>query len=280
MNKKIKKQVKWEGPCGSISPTNNRDLLNLFDNDILLKYFSDKQSSDDLKKVKVITEKSLKYLRKIFKSYDLTSAYHNFDHNYTTTVTSFRAFIGALKINESITVNDLKLLLLASLFHDTGYLLNSSFKSKSNVVTHIVRSLIFMESFVKKLDWDNRDVNDLLILGQFTDYSKWKKDRLKIINHDCKINTVLAKIIVGADFMQVVDRNYFDNLDILNEFLKITQGIEEKKGQKKFYNLSSDVTQWIWEYLDAFYEGKDKDPYRKGWKHFKSGMTKRFGIDI
>lgn len=281
--------VKWNGPDGSINSSNNDNFLELFDNSALKKYCADNDSvtQKDLAEVCLTVQEALKYLREIFGAYDLVSSYHNFAHNYVTSITAFRAFIGALKLQEKLVLDDLKNLIIVSLFHDTGYLQKSDFKGKANVVTHIVRSLNFMDNFVRGLKWKQEEVESMLRLGGFTNYSEWDKNKNKInknvlsADESLKLpgnEIILARLLVGADFMQVVDINYFENLQTLTEFLKSKNSTNDNEGQKSFFDLSCEITQWIWKYLDAFYDGRKKNPYRNGWEIYERGMEEKFNV--
>lgn len=267
MKKQRKFNVKWVGPDGSIDQTNNDDLLRLLDHELIIKEFDKEQ----VEKIKKSIKKALKYLRELFRTYELVSPYHNVGHNFVTAVTALKALIGGIKKGDKFEKNDLEILLVAALFHDTGYLRKSKNHKKTNVFNHSIKSLDFVRTFMEKvLSWDGGNIPKVYELQRFTIYSGWEKNRKNLKKNK------LGQILVGADFLQVVDKNYFKNLKVLSELIHSKSIDSDKVGQRKFYDLAEDVVNQIWPYLDSFYDGDKQNPYRKGWDNFEKTMKKYY----
>lgn len=269
MVNKRKVNVKWIGPDGNIDQNKNTFLLRLLGNKVLKK----KYSSNNINEVKEIASQALRYLRKLFKEHELTSPYHNFGHNYVTAVTSIRGFIGALRSKKNLSYRDLRIILVTSLFHDTGYLkdINSKKEKEINVYNHSKNSTDLIQFFTKGiLKWDKRDLSTIIDLYKYPNYVNWNKNKSKVEKD------ILAKILVGADFMQVVDKNYFKNLKVLKELIRAKSIKKDKAGQRKFFELSREVTDLIGVFIDTFYGSKEKNPYRKGWIRYEKTMKRNY----
>ncbi|MFC1780120.1 HD domain-containing protein [Patescibacteria group bacterium] len=268
MTGKREKQVIWTGPQGKINWLKNDELLRILKHEILRETYDRKS----LKETHILFEKALQHLRKLYRTYNLISTYHSFSHNYVTAITAMKGFVGALKLGKKLTIFDLKVLIIVALFHDTGYLRKSKYQEKTDVVSHSKKSSEFSKRFLESIDWNNNQIRQALELHKFTDYSKWKQNEDKIYEN------VLAQLLVGADFMQVVDYNYYKNLKVLNEFLYERDGKVSKVGQQKFYHLVCRITLWVWSYLDSFFKGIRKNPYRAGWKKYRKDFEDAFGL--
>lgn len=255
--------VKWKGPDGQVRQNSNRDLLDLLLHKELRKHYS----KEDLRMLRKSIWKSLRYVRKLFKTHNLASPYHNFGHNYVTTITALRAVIGVQRRGEKLGILDIAVLLIAALFHDTGYLRGSKFSRKEDVISHSQKSRMNSSKFLHELKWTDSDIARVLDLLKFTNYGKWEFNKKKVAAD------LLAQILVGADLMQVVDANYFMNLIVLHEML---YGGKEKMtvaGQKKFFDFTKEATSRIWKHLDKFYRGKEENPYRERWEDFLEYMS-------
>jgi len=267
MKKQRKINVKWVGPDGSIDQTNDRDLLRLLDHKLIIKEFGRK----NVKEIRKIIKKALKYLRELFRTYELVSPYHNVGHNFVTAITTLKAFIGGLKKGYKFTKGDLQVLLVATLFHDTGYLRKSKDQEKTNVFNHSIKSLDFVRTFMEEvLDWNGGNIPKVYELQRFTIYSGWQKNKKNLKKNK------LGQILVGSDFMQVVDKNYFRNLKVLSELIHSKSIDHDKKGQRKFFYLSEDVVSHVWPFLDSYYGSEKKNPYRKSWDNFEKIMEKLY----
>jgi hypothetical protein len=263
-------KVRWRGPDGKIRQNSNKILLKLFSHEELKRHF-------DIRNIRLLRKdvwKALRYLRRLYRTYDLISPYHNFGHNYVTTITAFRAFVGALKSGRKFSFSDLNVLLFATLFHDTGYLRKSKFAQKRGVMTHSAKSTDFTKAFLITLNWSKERISEVAMLQSFTKYARWELKKLKYKGNP------LAKILVGADLTQCFDLNYAKNLTILREILFTNKMELTRQSQQKFYKFVKEVTGWIWKYLDEFYGGKDKNPYRFGWERFRRLMRDEYGVKI
>lgn len=268
MKKKGEIRVKWKGPDGNIRQNSNRDLLDLLSHKGLQKHYS----KEDLRLLRKSLWRALRYVRKLFRTFNLASPYHNFGHNYVTTITALRAVIGVLKRGEKLDILDIEVLLIVTLFHDTGYLRGSKFSRKEDVISHSQKSRMNSSKFLHELKWTDSDIARVLDLLKFTNYGRWEFNKKKVVAD------LLAQILVGADLMQVVDANYFMNLVVLHEIL---YGGKEKMtvaGQQKFFDFTKETVSWIWKYLDKFYGGREKSPYRKRWSDFVEYMS-MFGAE-
>jgi hypothetical protein len=259
--KQKEKKILWAGPLGEIKTSNINCIQHLLDDPNLKDHFDDYSLKDMKKEVRKI----YRYLKKLYEKYELTSKYHDISHNLVTTVTALRGFIGALKIGKRLTFEELKILMFAALFHDTGYVRKSKHSRKGDLESHSERSKEYAQDYLKQQGYSKEIIDKVHNIQGFTHYTEWKILRIKIKKE------FLAKLLVGADFLQVVDLCYTENLRQLNEILcsRSKAGITAKS-QKKFYKLARDTTKWIWEFLDMYYDKKEENPYRKLWrKRFK-----------
>ena len=101
MKKQKEVDVKWIGPIGDIDQTDDNDLLRLLKH----KSIADEFRREDIESTKINFVKALKYLRELFRTYELVSPYHNVGHNFITAVTALRAFIGVIKIGYELKIN-------------------------------------------------------------------------------------------------------------------------------------------------------------------------------
>ena len=272
--KKQQIKVKWVGPAAKIDPESNKDLLTLVNHKVLIKKFG----KERIRLYEYGAKKLLNYVRALFKRYKLLSSYHDFGHNYVTTITSIRAYIGAIKLGKSFNEDDFRCLLIVSLFHDTGYLKMRKEKESVWATIHSKQSRVLMrkslkdvillnkdkfDSFLRDIGdydpWKILDIEKIVDLQKFTNYSRWKMNKEKI-----KKNKI-AQILVASDLMQVVDKNYFNNREALEVYIMS----KKDKDHTKFYEFEKEGVKWIWKYLDAFYGAKNRNPYRKMWEFFK-----------
>jgi hypothetical protein len=263
-----RKKVLWTGPRGRINQLKNEELLRILKHEVLKEAYDKKV----LKETHILFEKALQHLRKLYRTYNLISSYHSFSHNYITAITALRGFVGALQLGKKLSIEDLQSLVIAAMFHDTGYLRKSKYQKRTDVVSHIDKGYKYSKDFLIGQKWSDKQIDKVKDLQKFTNYSKWKQ------NEDKVYENVLAQILVGADFLQVVDNNYYENLKVLDEFIYERAGKVSKSGQKKFYHLVCKITFWIWSYLDSFYSGIRKNPYRAGWKKYREYFEEAFGL--
>lgn len=257
MKKNKRSTIIWKGPAGEIKLNSNKSLIELFDHKSLSKYFS----IEEIASVKEKILHAVKNLRKLYRSYRLTSLYHNYSHNYSTTITAFRAFIGALEKGETLSSGDLQYLLIVSLFHDTGYLKSASSQEEITLASHSKRSRKFLKEALGKLKLKSKEIESLVRFHEFTDYGQW-------VDYEKEMkDNLLAQIFVGADLMQVTDMYYLRNLKNLGKTKYLTKS--DKRGQLEFCQFVKCATQYIWPYLDTFYQQRKKNPYREGWNSFE-----------
>lgn len=269
MTKKKQIKVRWSGPSGKIRQSSNKQLLALLKNRQLCKAFG----KDRMYKLEIDVTKILRFLRRIFRDYNLMSAYHDFSHNYVTAITVIRAFIGGLKLKKKFSFQNLQILSVAALFHDSGYLRKSKFSKREDLRSHSRRSAYFTKEFLSTVKLKEINVQDVLTLQSYTSYSS------RGLRKKLEGNT-LAQILVGADLMQVVDTNYPQNLEILREYVGTTKDSLDKKSQENFVKFAKESTRGIWKYLDAFYGKRERNPYRKGWERFSNFMREKYGVEV
>lgn len=273
--KGVKRQsVKWVGPSGEIDSKDNREMISLLHSKVIW----DEYGKDKMKFYEYGGKKIVNYVRDLFKKYELKSPYHDFSHNYVTMITALRAFIGAIKEKEKLAEDDLRCLLIASIFHDTGYLVVKKGEDSMWARTHSRESRLLMKRSLKDViainrkkfekllrdikdyeAWKVMDIEKIISLQKYTNYSRWKVNKKRIKRNK------LAQILVGADLLQVTDKNYFQNRHFLEAYIVSMKG----KDHRPFIKFEREGVRGIWPFLDSYYGGRKKNPYRKRWEIFE-----------
>lgn len=254
--------IRWIGPSGKIVIDSNKSLVNLFQHNVLRRNFSE----GDLKELKSSTVSALTYLRELYSRKKLNSLYHNLGHNYVTSITAVKVFIGALRQGYAFFYTDLLALILAALFHDSGYLGKPLSGQKISIENHTENATLFAEDFAQRSSIEKDISRQVIKLIKYTNYSRWDDYKFEV-----EID-LLAQVLIGADLLQVTDKRYFFNKKVLSEYLFVDGSGPDKVSQRKFYRFAKKMTSSVWKHLDAFYNGTDKNPYREGWKRFMYGL--------
>ncbi|MBU0976740.1 MAG: hypothetical protein ABIE03_03430 [Patescibacteria group bacterium] len=250
--------VKWKGPNGEVDEDSNENLVKLLFHEKLKSHFS----KEELNNVSYLALSGLDFLRELYSSRKLSSRYHNLGHNYVTTITSIKTFIGALSLGKAVDEKDLISLIIAALFHDSGYLLNYKAGVKREIRDHNLNSILFTEIFLAGQRVEDEICDKVLHLIKYTDYSECD-DFKNEIKHD-----FLGQVLIGADLLQVTDKRYFVNRNFLEEYLYKNESETDEAMERRFFKFVQELTSNMWNYLDAYYKTAKTNPYRTGWQRF------------
>jgi len=144
-----------------------------------------------------IAQKAENYVFQLFKdSLSSVYIYHNFNHTLRV-VNSVKILIE----NENVSPDDAELLLIASWFHDSGYIEGGE--------NHEKRGAVIAEAFLKDNDFPEEKIEKIKLLILATEM-----DRVP--------ETLLEKIMRDADCSHFGDKDYFNYCDLLKDELKAT----------------------------------------------------------
>jgi hypothetical protein len=261
-------KVNWIGPDGEINSRTNEDLQELLIAPALSTIYDEEEIYNNVLNVTNL----LGIIRELYTSYKLSSTYHNFGHNYVTTITAVRAFIGSVMRGEIYKQSDLFELIVASLLHDIGYLIPSEKLGKADVVTHAKKGFQLTYFILQeKLKLPAKFVKKIINYQRFADYLHWEEN----------VNAIrlfpLAKLLIGADLLQVTDRNYLKNAEVLQEIMFSKEKARNQESEIQFFKLVKEGTEFVWDDLDEFYAG-EVNPYKRNWLRFEKDFRKKYKI--
>jgi len=160
-----------------------------------------------------IAQKAENFVFQLFKdSLSSDYIYHNFNHTLRV--------INSVKIlieNENVSPEDAELLLIASWFHDSGYIEGGE--------NHEKRSGTIAESFLKDNNFPEEKIEKVKMLILATEMTR-------------EPETHLEKIMRDADCSHFGDVNYFNYCDLLKDEWKATIGKEFTKLEWAETNLN------------------------------------------
>lgn len=181
-----------------------------------------------------ITQKAENFVFQLFKdSLSSDYIYHNFNHTLRV-VNSVKILIE----NENISPEDAELLLIASWFHDSGYVEGGE--------NHEKRSATIAETFLKDNNFPDEKIENVKMLILATEVSR-------------EPITLLDKIMRDADCSHFGDSNYFNYCDLLKDEWKTTLGKDYSKLEWAETNLNAFVN-WHRFYTD--YAQKNWQPQK------------------
>ncbi len=151
-----------------------------------------------------IAQKAENYVFQLFKdSLSPDYIYHNFNHTLRV-VNSVKILIE----NENVSPEDAELLLIASWFHDSGYVEGGE--------NHEKRGATIAEAFLKDNNFPVEKIEKVKLLILATEMTNIPE-------------THLGKIMRDADCSHFGDKDYFNYSDLLREEWKATSGKEFSK---------------------------------------------------
>jgi len=160
-----------------------------------------------------IAQKAENFVFQLFKdSLSSDYIYHNFNHTLRV-VNSVKILIE----NENISPDDAELLLVASWFHDSGYIEGGE--------SHEKRSSTIAEAFLKDNNFPEEKIEKVKLLILATEMNR-------------EPQSLLDKIMRDADCSHFGDNNYFNYCDLLKDEWKATLGKEFSKLEWAENNLN------------------------------------------
>jgi len=160
-----------------------------------------------------IAQKAENFVFQLFKdSLSSDYIYHNFNHTLRV-VNSVKVLIE----NENVSPEDAELLLIASWFHDAGYIEGGE--------NHEKRSAKIAEAFLKDTTFPEEKIEKVKLLILATEMEQ-------------NPETHLEKIMRDADCSHFGDKDYFNYADLLREEWKSTLGKEFSKLEWAENNLN------------------------------------------
>lgn len=160
-----------------------------------------------------IAQKAENFVFQLFKdSLSSDYIYHNFNHTLRV-VNSVKILIE----NENISPDDAELLLVASWFHDSGYIEGGE--------NHEKRSSTIAEAFLKDNNFPEEKIEKVKLLILATEMDREPQSHLD-------------KIMRDADCSHFGDSNYFNYCDLLKDEWKMTLGKDFSKLEWAESNLN------------------------------------------
>jgi len=250
----------WKGPDGKTTGDYKKHFYNLCSHPSLKKLYSPRTLTHLQKRL----EKADDYIQNLYMQYDLLSPYHTYSHNIVTCVTAFRIFLGRLMMDKTCSLKDLQTLLFAAMFHDTGYLHISELQKNTRArFMHVEVSFQIVKRFLSlEFKWNDKRIYDVIELQRLTEY----RFAESALNNIGKLSC--GSLMIGSDILQVADINYTKNLAMLSELLFTRNQQRNIQNQMEFFSFTKKATSFVWDYLDTFYGGDKKNPYRKGWSRY------------
>ena len=150
--------------------------------------------------------------------YQIKTPYHDLPHILDVLLCAVRLMHGAARSGNSLTDREMTLVMLAMLFHDTGYaqLLDGTETGTGAQYTkmHVMRSIEFMRRYVADHELSSDIATDL---GPMIFCSE-PMTPLSHINFPNERIRMLGQIVGTADLVgQMADRNYLEKLTYLYE---------------------------------------------------------------
>ncbi|MCF6133375.1 Pycsar system effector family protein [Flavobacterium wongokense] len=148
-----------------------------------------------------IIDQAEDFVQKLFKD-KLSGSflYHNFKHT-SSVVNAVKTIATA----QSVTENEMELLLLAAWFHDAGYTCGCE--------NHEAAGIEIAEKFLKEQNYEAAKIDQIMALINAT-----RKDYIPV--------NLLEKIIHDADYYHFASKEYISVSDFLREELKMTMKME------------------------------------------------------
>ena len=166
-----------------------------------------------------------------YKSCD--TEYHDFRHVVDVTLASIRITDSLMLSGEEFSKNNIFLVAIAAIFHDTGYIPEIDDPVENGAVytsTHVRRSMVFAEKYMSKRGYSAEDIEKTKEMILLTDLSVKLAD-IKFFDAETER---FAKILASADLIgQMADRIYLEKLLFLYR--------EFEMGNIPFYTSEEDL---------------------------------------
>lgn len=159
--------------------------------------------------------------------------YHDFRHVIDVTLASVRIADSMLLNGEKLSLNNIFLVSIGAIFHDTGYIPEISDPVAEGAVytsTHVSRSMVFADKYMSERNYSRDDIERTKQMILATDLSV-KIPEIEFIDQETER---FAKVLATADLLgQMADRIYLEKLLFLYREFK-TAGLP-------FYSSESDL---------------------------------------
>jgi hypothetical protein len=169
-----------------------------------------------------------------FKGYkSCNTEYHDFRHVIDVTLASLRIADSLMLKGETFNKNNIFLVGIAAVFHDTGYIPEITDSVENGAVytkTHVARSMVFAEKYMSERGYSKDDIEKTKQMILLTDLSVKLAD-IKFFDAETER---FAKILASADLIgQMADRIYLEKLLFLYR--------EFEMGNIPFYSSEADL---------------------------------------
>jgi len=144
---------------------------------------------------------------------ECNTQYHNFNHTVEVFLASMRLIDGYNYINNKKLSNEISVnLLLAALFHDTGYIQemwDNTGTGAKYTDRHVLRSISFLEKEYKKFGIKSEDIKIITNIIQSTDLENGKNKNQFVSDEE----RLACSFLGTADIIgQISDREYLERL--------------------------------------------------------------------
>jgi hypothetical protein len=199
-----------------------------------------------------------------------TTAYHDIFHTMDVVLTNIRLAHGIATTGVDFSANDIDLIILAALMHDTGYIQRQSETTGTGAqytAIHIERSIEFSKSYFQN---NQKARVDLEALAQILDCTGLNAN-INIMNFQSEVIRLLGFMLGTADLIgQMSDRYYVEKLPILYEEFQ-EAGIPGFTSDLNFIQKTPEFYAWVMERFQNTFGGINR--FMKN--HFKA----RWDID-
>lgn len=149
--------------------------------------------------------------------------YHDFRHVIDVTLASLRITDSLMLNGETFSKNNIFLVGIAAVFHDTGYIPEKNDTVENGAVytsTHVRRSMVFAEKYMSERGYSVDDIEKTKQMILITDLSV----KIKEVTFIDAETERFAKILASADLIgQMADRIYLEKLLFLYREFEIGQ---------------------------------------------------------
>jgi len=202
-----------------------------------------------------------------------TSRFHDLQH-VSETLLAFSRLIDGYNIknpSKKFSLKKVKLALIATIFHDVGYLKKiedeKKFTTKYDVSTQIERSIEFLSKYMEERGFSYDEIetakNILKTSGADTELSE--------IGFKDKEEKLLGMMLATSDYLaQMSSRTYLEKLIYL--YFEFEEGCKEKSGTE--FNLLKKTLEF-YKVINDLFEKEYDGVYKFAKYHFQ----KRYGID-
>ena len=201
---------------------------------------------------------------------ECNTKYHDLGHTLNVFLATARLLDGALKSGVEIKPQDATAGLVASLFHDCGYIQDRSEKDGTGAkytLTHVKRSVKMFEDYlarVKRPDLSSCGEKAILCTDLGVDIDQ--------MDFESASQEIVGKLVGSADIMsQIADRIYLEKLrELYKEFDEA--GVGEFKDEYEMFQGTTDFYEMLLKRLD--------DELAGVWNYSKEHFHSRWRLDF